>query len=180
MRKRSGLTILEALIVAFLLSLILGATAFTIRGYAQTTVQSNKKDRVMAGATAALEVIRSDVAAAVDMSVDTSNPRVSISRVDPARTNRVDSTLSPLTWDAFDAANLAQIRYRRVDEELIREVTPAGGTAASQVLAGDISEFQCVNLGRGRFDVTLSFEEASKQTDIQSVVLRRLRQEPKL
>ena len=84
MRKRSGLTILEALIVAFLLSLILGATAFTIRGYAQTTVQSNKKDRVMAGATAALEVIRSDVAAAVDMSVDTSNPRVSISRVDPA------------------------------------------------------------------------------------------------
>ena len=92
----------------------------------------------------------------------------------------MDSTLSPLTWDAFDAANLAQIRYRLVDEELIREVTPAGGTAASQVLAGDISEFQCVNLGRGRFDVTLSFEEASKQTDIQSVVLRRLRQEPKL
>lgn len=179
MRSR-GLTILEALIVAFLLSLILGATAFTIRGYARTNVQSSKKDRMIASSMAALETIRSDVAAAATMTVDNSNPRLSIVRVDPAKTKRVDAVLSPQVWNPFDPNNLAQIRYQLVDGELLREITPAGGTASSQLLAADLVDFQCSNLGRGCYEVTMTFQEVTKQTDIKSVMVRRVGQEPKL
>lgn len=180
MRKHSGLTILEALITAFMLSLILGSTAVTLRGYARTTIQSSTKDRVMAGANAALETIRSDVAAAYTLTENSGNPRLIIQRVDPALTDRVGPVPNPEVWKPFKADYLAEVRYEVVNEELVRTITPSSGSASSQVLAGNIIDFQCQNFGRGRYDVIISFQETAKRTDIRSVVLRRVGWEPNL
>ena len=180
MRKCSGVTILEALFTAFLLSVILSGTAFILRGYAQASVHSSTKDRVMAGANAALETVRADLSAASTLSVSSSNPRLVIQRVDPAVTTRVASVPSGGAWDPFDPDYLAEIRYEVVDEELFRTVTPPGGSPSTQLLAGNILDFQCQDFGRGRYDVTISFEETAKRTDIHSIVLRRVDQEPAL
>lgn len=180
MRNRSGVTILEALFTAFLLSVILSGTAFILRGYAQATVHSSKKDRVMAGAHAALETVRSDVSAASTMSVSSTNPRLVVQRVDPALTSRVSAVPSGTEWEPFDPDYLAEISYEVVDQELLRTVTPPGGTPSTQLLAGNILDFQCQDFGQGRYDVTISFEEAAKRTDIHSIILRRVGWEPSL
>ncbi len=175
-----GVTILEALLVAFMLSLILSATAFMVRGYSRALVQSSHKDRAMVGAAGAIETVRSDVAAAVSMSVKSGNPRIRLERVDPAQQKRVSPRLSPNVWNPFDSTDLSVIEYSVVQDRLIRTVTPPGGHASSLVLAGDISDFQCSPLGRGRYDVDITFDEANKQTTIKSIVVRRLQQEPNL
>jgi len=178
--ERSGVTVLEALFVALILSIVLSATAYTLRGYARATVQSSTKDRVMAGAHAALEIIRSDVAAAYTLKTNSSNPRLLIQRVDPAEVDRVHSVSSAQRWEPFGTEHLAEVRYEVSDQRLLRIVTPPGGSASSQVLAGDILYFQCYATGRGRYDVSISFEEATKKTVINSIAVRRVRQEPEL
>jgi type II secretory pathway component PulJ len=137
--RRSGVSLLEAMVTVGLISLTLAITAGLMRMYSQGSRLVGVRDTGFQGLEAILYTIRSETMGAVDFqSPATTGPTFSsvleFRRVDRHNSGRL--TNFPTNWTPYDIVGtppsqnfLLSIRYRVQDQTLIRDVRPAGASS---------------------------------------------------
>lgn len=155
---RKAVSLAEAIITMFLVSLVFGAAAQMI-GEAHRVIRfQSYKTASQQGAQLALQRMLSESREAVNITA-VGPSTLELIKVDPSIPRFVASPPSP--WNPL--SNFLTVRYFLTGDRLMRQVTVgASGTSATQVLAESVSGLVTALLPNGNLEITLSFQEEKK------------------
>lgn len=168
---RRGFGLLETLMVVALFALIMVVIADLVVGYRNLVRHSQGRSRTLRGSQIALNQIRSDIRAAVEVvspaSGETSNLELKrISSSLSPRLPEVVPTKPPSSWNISDPSAQYPIDVQLEDDLLVRSVD--GNKLA---LASGLSDFK-VSVDGPQYEVTLQFQERTRTMNLVSRVSR--------
>jgi len=159
--KRRGMTLLESLLTAMLLSIVLAVFASLVQGYSRVMRHVSGKDRTLEGFHSGLVTALADVGASTQVLAPlgpTAEPVLDLTRIDRGDPNRFPAAM-PASWDPLDPAFQMRVRYYMLGERLIREVTPSGGTTLMHPVAEKVTDFRVSIPSPGLVELTCSFQQ---------------------
>lgn len=159
--KPRGFTLLETLLTAMLLSIVLGVFASLVYGYSRVMRHVSGKDRTLEGLHSGLVTALSEVGSATQVLAPlsaTPEAMLDLTRIDRGNLNRFPTT-TPGSWDPLDPTFQSRVRYYLLEDRLIREVTPSGGTSQLFPVALKVVDFRVSQATPGLVDLQASFQE---------------------
>ena len=174
--KRSGFSLLEGLVVSFLVLLLLGVLGGLVQRYLAANRMLKEKDKGLDSIQHALQFLRNDCQGAVRFLSPLASDPSPVSVLELERPNPGSVRLPvpiptpvPGSWEPLDPTRLIHIEYRvNLDHRLVRTVTLGGSD--TQELARNCSGFSVRHFGTRQLEVNFSLTDRGRVVALSSRV----------
>lgn len=166
--RRSGFTLLEGLVVSFLVLLLLGVVGGLVQRYLASNRMLKEKDKGLDSIQHALQSLRNDCQGAVRFLSPLATDPSAVSVLELDRPNPGSARLPvpvptpvPASWEPLEPTRLVRIEYRvDLDQRLVRTSTLGGSDA--QELARNCSGFSVRHMGARQLELNFSLEDRGR------------------
>ena len=176
MRRRAGLTLIEAMMTMALILVLLGLISGISSGYGNMFRFSASKDQTLQAAQMGLDTIRTELCQATRvLEPPGASPGswIKFEKVNPG-VARLPLSPQPASWNPTNPAFLVTVEYRVVDETLIRETVQPGATSR-QVIASGVKGLGVQLQSDGSYRISLQVEEQRRPVTLVTAALSWVR-----